>query len=93
MIELPGHLQEKYRIYAIHFDDGLKKSMIMVHVGRPMKFYSLIANYIFQHTELTVQKTGAKLQTGDIVGIQKIPNDNEPLYELTYDGNLLEINR
>jgi hypothetical protein len=91
LIELPDHLQEKYRNYSIHFDNGLTKSMIIVHVGRPMKFSSFITNYIFQHNELTIEKTNAKLQTSNIVGIQKIPNDNQPDYELRMDGALIEI--
>jgi hypothetical protein len=90
-MELPSHLAEKYRNYAIHFDNGLTKNMIIVHIGRPVKFKSVLDHYIMDHIELTIQKTNVKLETANIVGVQKVPNDNKPDYELTINGVLLEI--
>jgi hypothetical protein len=90
-IELPGHLAEKYRNYAIHFDNGLTKSMLIVHIGHLLKFKSVFNNYIMDHIELTIQKTNSKLLTENIIGIQKVDNGNKPDYELTINGVLLEI--
>lgn len=91
MAELEGDLKEKYRLYALHFENGMHKNMLLLHVGRPMGLKGFCENYIFQHMELTVEKTGAKWTTSQIVGIQKIPNGNKPDFELTYEGLLKDI--
>lgn len=95
MIELPGHLAEKYRLYAIHLDPGVNKrpnqAMLIVHIGRPVSFKTVCEKFIMEHVELTVVSSGEKIQTNGIIGIQKIDNANKPNYELTYDGLLKEI--
>ncbi len=94
MKELPGHLADKYRLYAISFDEdyGSRPSgnLMIVHIGRPVSFETLCDTYIFQHLEFTIDKTGDKVKTNTICGVYKIPNDNVPKYELAMDGRLLE---
>ena len=94
MKELPGHLADKYRVYAISFEEEYGSrphdNLILVHVGRPISFETLCDTYIFQHLELTIDKTGQKIKTNTISGVYKIPNDNKPKYELSMDGRLLE---
>lgn len=96
MIELPAHLSEKYRLYAIWFDADYgsrpAQDLVIVHVRHPVSFRTFCDAYIFQHLELTVEKTGVKIQTSKISGVQKILNDNKPKYELTAAGQLIEIN-
>lgn len=93
--EPPEHLKDKYRCYAIWLatDYGSRpiSDMLIVHLGRPMSFLSFVELYILQHQELTIEKTGQKIQTVNITGIQKIDNNNIPKYELTYDGVLLDM--
>jgi hypothetical protein len=95
MLEIVEHLREPYRVYCIHLDPGVNKrpsdAMITFHIGRPVSFKTLCSNYIFQHMELTVQKTGHKIPVGDIVGVQKISNQNKPTYELRMDGTFIEL--
>ena len=64
-----------------------------VHIGRPVSFKTVCEKFIFQHIELTVVSSGEKIQTAEVIGIQKVPNGNKPKYELTLDGNLIEIVR
>lgn len=94
-IESPIHLAEKYRLYAIFFEDNFNVrpngNMMIVHIGRPVSLGTLCESYIFQHIELTVEKTGEKIKTNEISGIQKIQNDNKPKYELAMGGVLKEI--
>lgn len=93
--EPPAHLAEKYRLYALWLeaDYGSRaiSDMIIVHVGRPVSFATLCESFIFQHVELTVEKTNQKIMVNTITGIQKIDNKNIPKYELTMDGLLREI--
>lgn len=93
--EPPAHLAEKYRLYALWLeaDYGSRaiSDMIIVHVGRPVSFTTLCESFIFQHVELTVEKTNQKIMVNTITGIQKIDNKNIPKYELTMDGLLREI--
>lgn len=93
--EAPIHLADKYRLYAIWLEEGfenkLNQNMMIVHVGRPISFATLCETFIFQHPELTIEKTGKKIKTNIISGIQKVKNDNKPQYELTIDGTLKEI--
>lgn len=84
----PEHLQDKYRIYALRFEDG---SLVKVHVGRPMSFRTFCESYIFQHIELMNKSQGLLLKTNTIVGIEKIPNANKPDFEATMSGELLDI--
>ncbi len=91
-MEIPvEHLREKYFIFSLQFENGLARRMIMVHVGRPLSFRTFAEKYVLQHVELTIQRTNEKLEVNKLVGIQKIPNDNLPAFELTMDGNLIEI--
>lgn len=91
----PSHLSDKYRLYAISFEQDYvnraNQNMILVHVARPVSLQTLCGSYIFQHAELTIEKTGEKIQTSRVCGIQKIDNGNKPKYELTQDGILREI--
>lgn len=93
--EPPNHLKDPYRLYALWFetDYGSRpiSDMIIVHVGRPVSLATLCESFIFQHMELTVEKTGQKMKTNAITGIQKIDNKNIPKYELTMGGMLKEI--
>jgi hypothetical protein len=90
--EPPKHLADKYRCYAIWIeDDGSGQQalkMILVHVGRPISFKTLLETYIFQHLELTTERDGRKIPTRLISGVQKVPNQNTPDYELRQDGTL-----
>lgn len=88
MEEIVEHLREQYRIFSIHFENG---QMIMVHIARPVSFKTFCEKFIFQHTELSVEKTNQKFETNKISGLQKIPNQNKPAYELRLDGTLGEI--
>lgn len=91
----PDHLKEKYSLYAIWLDADYGSrpisDMMIVHIGRPISFATLCDTYIFQHVELTVEKTGQKIKVSGITGIQKIDNKNIPKYELVMDGTLKEI--
>ena len=93
--EPPAHLADKYRLYALWLetDYGSRpiSDMLIVHVSQPASFATVCENFIFQHIELTVQKTGQKIPTSSITGIQKIDNKNIPKYELTMGGMLKEI--
>ncbi len=95
MSELPDHLKQKYNLYAIQLESGINKrpgqTLLMVHIGRPVSLGTVCRQFIFHHIELTLVKTGEKILTSSITGVQKIPNDNKPDYELTLDGNLNEI--
>lgn len=63
----------------------------MVHVERPVSFATFCESYIFQHEELTIEKTGEKIKTNRIYGIQKIDNGNKPHYILAMNGNLGQV--
>lgn len=93
--EPPIHLAEKYRLYALWLetDYGSRPTneMLIVHIGRPVSFATLCETYIFQHVELTVEKTNDKIKVNSITGVQKIGNQNIPKYELTMDGILKEM--
>ena len=93
--EPPAHLADKYRVYALFMANDFNVrptgNMILIHVGRPVSLATLCETYIFQHLELTIEKTGEKIKTNEISGIQKINNDNKPQYELTMDGVLKNI--
>ncbi len=91
MEEIVEHLREPHRVYAISFENGMHKRLVMVHVARPVSFKTVCVTFILNNIELTVEKTGEKLQTSLITGIQKVPNQNIPEYELTLDGLLKEI--
>lgn len=97
MDEIVEHLRETYRIYALHLENGINKrpgqAMLMVHIGRPVAFRTVCDKFIFEHVELTIEKTGEKILTSSIIGIQKIPNGNLPDYELRLDGTLVEIRK
>lgn len=84
----PDHLADKYRVYALRFEDG---SLVKVHVGRPISFRTFCETYILQHIELMAQKTKTIFPTSGICGIEKIPNNNKPDFEVTAAGELLEI--
>ena len=88
MEEIVEHLREQYRMYSIHFDNG---QMILVHIGRPVSFKTVCDKFIFEHIELSVEKTNQKFETNKISGIQKIPNQNKPAYELRMGGILVEV--
>ena len=96
MTESPEHLKDKYRIYAIWVDGGYSdrplNEIMMVHVAQPVSFRAL-CDIIFNNIELTIEKTGQKIQTSKICGIQKIPNANVPNFELIHNGILREIIR
>lgn len=93
--EPPVHLQDRYRLYAIWMDADYgsrpTNDIMIVHIGRPVSFATLCESFIFQHDELTVEKSGVKIKTNLITGIQKIDNKNIPKYELTLAGLLKEI--
>lgn len=93
--EPPKHLADKYRLYAIWLENDYGSrpvsDMLLVHVARPLSFATFCESYIFQHLELTVVKTGVKIKTSGICGVQKVDNQNTPKYEITMDGNLKEI--
>ncbi len=95
MQEIVEHLREPYRVYCIQLDPGINKratdTILYVHIGRPVAFKTVVEKFIMQHLELTVVSTGEKLLVSDVVGIQKVPNGNKPKYELTLDGNLIEV--
>ncbi len=82
--------QDRRLMYALQLENGMHTRMIMVSVGRPLSFKGFVTNYIMQHLELTVVRTGEVIKVSEIVGIQKIPNENKALYEITADGKLLE---
>lgn len=84
----PEHLSDKYRVYALRFADG---GLVKVHVGRPISFKTFAETFILQHVELMSEKTKTMFLVKDIVGIEKIPNSNKPDFEVTADGQLLEI--
>lgn len=91
----PDHLKEKYNLFALTFEEDYQnraedRSMV-VHVGRPISMKTLCDTFIFQHLELTVERSNGKLKTNKIIGIQKIPNQNSPKYELTADGLLKDL--
>lgn len=90
--EPPKHLKDKYYLYAIWLeaDYGSRPTddLLIVHVERPVSFATFCDTYIFQHDELTVEKTGEKIKANRVVGIQKIPNNQEPKYTLTQAGVL-----
>jgi hypothetical protein len=65
--------------------------MLIVHVSQGLSFASFCELYIFQNHELTIEKTGQKIKTNSITGIQKIDNQNIPKYEIVMDGTLKEI--
>jgi hypothetical protein len=91
----PSHLADKYRLYAIWLEEDFgsrpNQRMMIVHIGRPVSFATLIGTYLLGSTELTIEKTGEKLLTSRICGVQKVKNDNTPQYELTTDAILREI--
>lgn len=91
--EPPDHLRQRWRLYALYFDPQLATrvsgQILIVHLGRPMSLRTFSETYIFQHDEMTVVKTGEKIKTSTICGIQKIDNNNKPDYEITQDGNLI----
>lgn len=92
MSQPPEHLSDKYRVYAItmteDYQNRSEDRSIIVHVARPLSFKTFCETYILQHMELTVESSGAKIPTGKIAGLQKIPNQNTPKYEITADGVL-----
>lgn len=91
----PAHLSDKYNVYAIWLEKDYvnrpNQNMILIHIARPVSFQTLCGSYIFQHIELTIEKTGEKIQTSRICGLQKIDNGNTPKYVLTMTGDLREI--
>lgn len=95
MQEIVEHLREPYRVYCIQLNPGINKrpnqSILYVHIGRPVSFKTVCDKFIFQHAELTIVKTGEKLATTEVIGIQKVSNGSKPDYELTLDGNLIEV--
>jgi hypothetical protein len=84
----PEYLADKYRMYALRFENG---DLVKLHVGRPISFKTFCDQYILQHIELLNQKAGVLFKVAQIVGIEKIPNSNKPDFEVTAEGNLLEI--
>jgi hypothetical protein len=84
----PEHLADKYRLYALRFEDN---ALLLVHVGRPISFKTFIETYIFQHVELMDEKNKTAYAVARITGIEKIPNQNIPTFELTAAGQLVEI--
>jgi hypothetical protein len=82
------------KIYAIHFNKEVNNrdndTLFLVSVGRPVSFKTICSTFIFQHLELTIEKTGAKIPVSGICGIQEIPDSNIATYELTIDGVLKE---
>lgn len=95
MEEIVEHLRDPYRVYCIQLNQGINKragdAILYVHIARPVSFKTVCEKFIFQHLELTMVKTGEKIPIVEVVGIQKVPNGNKPKYELTLDGNLIEI--
>lgn len=95
MEEVQEHLREPYRVYCIQLNPGINRraadAILYVHIGRPVSFKTVCDKFIFQHIEFTVVSTGEKILTSEIIGIQKVPNGNKPKYELTYEGNLIEV--
>ncbi len=87
------HLFEKYNLYAVHFENGMHKNMLLVHVARPLSFSTFVRQYLLDNVELTVVKTNQKFETSQITGVQKIPNENVPAWEITLSGQLIEIPR
>lgn len=87
-------LEDKYRVYAITFEPTMDKrpreSVMFVHVARPISLKTFCDSFIFQHLELTNEK-GDKFKTNAVCGIQKVPNQVTPEYELTMDGLLKDI--
>lgn len=83
------------QVYAIHFEKEVNnrdnETLLFVRVAGLVTFKVMMESYIFQHLELTLQKTGQKLKTSSICGVQKIPFENTPAYELRWDGTLREI--
>lgn len=84
----PEHLADKYRVYVLRFNDG---GLIKVHVGRPVSFKTFCESFILQHMELINQRTSTIFDTSQIVGIEKVPNNNRPDFEVTMEGQLLDI--
>lgn len=88
-------MEDKYRVYAITFEPTMVKrpgeSVMFVHCGRPTSFKTFCNKFIFDHMELTIEKTNEKILTSTVVGVQKIPNQVTPAYELTGEGLLREI--
>ncbi len=91
MEEIVEHLREPFRIYALHFENGMHKRLMLVHVARPGPFKVFASNYLFNNMELTIEKTGEKIPTAWLTGIQKVPNANTPEYRITLEGLLCEI--
>jgi hypothetical protein len=60
-------------------------------IGHGGTIYNLSESFIFQYDELTIEKTGVKVPTNRICGIQKINNNNKPNYEIVMGGVLKEI--
>lgn len=93
--EPPDHLKSRFRCYALWLESDYgsrpNQEMMIVHIGRPLSFRNFCEAYVFQHMELTIEKTGVKITTNRIRGIQKIDDNNTPNYELTFSGQLLEI--
>lgn len=93
--EPPGHLADKYRLYAIYLENDYgnrpANGLMIVHVGRPVSLESFMELFIFQNLELTVVSTNEKIKTEKITGIQKIDNQNIPKYEIMMGGLLKDI--
>lgn len=84
----PEHLGDKYRVYALRFEDA---SLLKVHVRQQVGFKTFCETYILQHIELATKNSKLIFKTSRIVGIEKIPNTNKPDFEVTMEGHLLEI--
>lgn len=84
----PEHLQDKYRVYALRFED---ESLLLVHVGRPISLKTFCEQYVFKHLELLNKTENLLFQTSKIKGVEKVLNSNKPDFELTMEGQLIEI--
>ena len=93
--EPPAHLRDRYHLYAIWLEDDYgnrpSQRLLKVHIGRPVSFRTLINDFIGDVLELTVEKTGEKINCNLITGVHKIPNQDTPDYELCVGGLLKDI--
>lgn len=85
---IKDNMADKYRCYAVYFENGTN---MIIHVRELTTFPVFCKKYIFDHIELTMEKTNQKIVTANISGIQKIPNQNKPEFELTVDARLVSI--
>ena len=82
---------EDGKFFCLHFENGIHKRMIIVSVRQPGPFRVFCTSFIFNNIELTIEKTNEKIPVSHVVGIQRIPNQNIPEFELTPEGLLKEI--